>query len=114
MRKIVVFDHEKEYKIKELKEIIYLESNGRKTRTFCSEGKEFVIKRCLSEVEEKLPDENFFKIHKSIIINIDYLKGINVNTNRTVLLQNGIELKIAYRKYKDFMDFVKAKFVIWQ
>ncbi len=114
MRKIVVIDDDNEYKIKELNEIVYLESNGRKTRTYCSEGKEFIIKKCLSEVEEKLPDNNFFKIHKSIIINVDHLKGINVNTHKTVILHKGIELKIAHRKYKDFMDFVKTRFTIWQ
>lgn len=114
IKKIVVVDDDKEYKIKELDEIVYLESYGRNTKTYCSEGKDFLIKKCLSEVEEKLPNENFFKIHKSIIINVDYLKGINVNSCKTVSLHNGIELKIAHRKYRDFMDFIKTKFVLWQ
>jgi len=77
------------------------------------EGKDFLIKRCLSEVEEKLPEENFFKIHKSLIINIDYLRGINVNSQKAVLPQNDIELKIAHRKYKDFMEFIKGRFNVW-
>ena len=100
-------------KIKELTDIVYLESYGKKTRTVCCKGEEYLLKKCLSEVEEKLPPENFFKIHKSIIINIDYLKGINFNSHKTVLLHNGIELNIAHRKYKDFMDFIKARFVFW-
>lgn len=114
MRKIVVFDEGQDYKIKELEEVVYLESDGRNTRTYCSEGKDFLIRKCLSEVEEKLPEENFFKIHKSLIINVDYLIGINVNSHKTVLLQNGIQLNIAHRKYKDFMEFLKKRFVLWE
>ncbi|MCK5171661.1 MAG: LytTR family transcriptional regulator [Bacteroidales bacterium] len=115
-RKIIVDndnDNDNVLQVKKLDEIVYMESFGCKTKTYCCEGKEYLIKKCLSRVEEKLLNERFFKIHKSFIINIDYLKGINVNANKTVLLHNGIELKIAHRKYKDFMEFVKGKFDFW-
>lgn len=113
-RKIIVHDDcDKTLQIKELKELVYLTSYGKKTRTICSEGREYLVKKCLSEVEDILPEEKFFKIHKSFIINIDYLRGINVNSHKTVLLQNGIELNIAHRKYKDFMDFIKSQFEFW-
>ena len=110
---VVVDDDDKTLQIKELKDVVYLESRGKKTKTVCSEVKEYSVKKSLSEVEEKLPEEKFFKIHKSFIINIDYLRGINVNSHKTVLLQNGIELNIAHRKYKDFMDFIKSRFEFW-
>ena len=110
-RKIIVIN-DNVLQVKERGKIVYMESFGSKTKTYCCEGKEYLVKRCLSHVEEKLPNEKFFKIHKSFIINIDYLKG--VNANKTVLLHNGIELKIAHRKYKDFMEFVKCKFCIWE
>ncbi len=100
--------------VKGLNEVVYLESLGKNTKTYCCEGKEYIIKKCLSQIEESLPSEKFFKIHKSFIINIDYLKGINVNAHKTVLLHDGIELNVAYRKYKDFMEFVKNKFEFWQ
>ena len=113
MEKIVVLnEHNKEFLIKEIEDIIYLESLGNKTKTVCCEG-EFLIKKCLSIVEEKLPDDKFFKIHKSFIINIDYLKGINLNSSKKVLLKDGIQLNIAHRKYKDFMQFIKSRFDFW-
>lgn len=113
-RKIIVLnDNDHALQIKELNEIIYLESHGKKTKTYCSAGEEYLLKACLSHVEEKLPNEKFFKIHKSFIINIDYIKGININTDKTVLLHNGVELNIAHRKYKDFIEFLKNKFDFW-
>lgn len=111
---ILVSNNENVLQVKKLSEIVYMESIGSKTKTCCCDGNEYLIKKCLSQVEETLPNEKFFKIHKSFIINIDYLKGINVNAQRSVLLHNDIEINIAHRKYKDFMEFVKNRFVIWQ
>jgi len=113
-RKIIVnSDKDNLLLVKNLCEIVYMESDGRKTKTYCCEGKEYLIKKCLTQVEEKLPEEKFFKIHKSFIINVDYLHGINVNAEKSVLLHNGIEIKIAHRKYKEFLEFVKNKFDFW-
>lgn len=104
----------KALEVKELREIIYMKSFEGKTRTYCGEGKENLIKKSLSQIEEKLPKGKFFRIHKSIIINVDYIKGINVNTKRTVLLKDGVELQVAQRKYKDFIEFLKTNFEIWE
>ena len=112
-RKIIIINNDL-LLVKGFSEVVYLESSGRNTKTHCSDGKEYLIKKCLSQVEESLPSEKFFKIHKSFIINVDYLKGININGHKTVLLHNGIELNVACRKYKNFMEFVKNRFVFWQ
>jgi DNA-binding LytR/AlgR family response regulator len=114
-KKAILFsDYDNALLVKKLDEIVYMESLGCKTKTYFSDGKELLIKKYLSQVEESLPSEKFFKVHKSFIININYLKGINVNTKKSVLLNDGIEIKISHRKYKDFMEFVKNRFVIWQ
>lgn len=113
-RKIIVLnDCDKALQVKKLSELIYMESHGKKTKTVCCEGNEYFIKRSLNEIAETLPDENFFKIHKSIIINVDFLKSINATAHKTVLLHNNIELNIAHRKYKDFMVFIKTRFDVW-
>lgn len=110
---LVSTDLSKELHVKDIHDIVYMESIGRKTKTYCKEGNEYIVKSCLSSVEERLPDEKFFKIHKSFIINVDYLKGININKEKMVLLHNDIRLQIAHRKYKDFIHFVKNKFDFW-
>ena len=115
MEKLIVFNEkENDLVIKDIESIVYFESLGKKTKTICCEGDEYIIKESLSLVEEKLTDDKFFKIHKSFIINVDYLQAINVDNNKKVLLHNGIQLNIAHRKYKDFMDFVKSRFEFWQ
>ncbi|MGE0090399.1 MAG: LytR/AlgR family response regulator transcription factor [Bacteroidales bacterium] len=95
-----------------LKNILYLESIETFTRVVCYNEQHFTICKCLSQVEEKLPDLNFFKIHKSFIINVGYIKNIRSNPVKMVVLQNGTELKIAERRYKDLIIFIKSKYVV--
>lgn len=101
------------YTVSELKEIVYLESYGNFTKTYNCNGKDFLIDDDLKRIEKILPDEKFFRINDSSIINADYLKRVNVMTTRNVLLHNGIELKIAQNKYTDLMRFLKTKYNIW-
>lgn len=112
-RKVALFDDEENIVLKKIEEIIYFESLGKKTKTICCEGDEYIIKESLSIVEEKLPDNIFFKIHKSFIINIDCIKGINMDNNKKVLLNNGIQLNVAHRKYREFLEFVRSRFEFW-
>jgi len=107
-------ENDKIIQIEELKNIVYLESDKRKTIVYCCNGNQFLVNKCLSFMEEKLPDENFFKIHKSFIINIDYLKSINYKGDKIVILKNNIKLQIACRKYSEFKRFLKEKYPLFQ
>jgi two-component system, LytTR family, response regulator len=95
-----------------LANILYLESIERFTRVVCFNEQHFTICKCLSQVEEKLPDQNFFKIHKSFIINVGYIKNIRSSPVKMIVLQNGMELKIAERRYRDLIKFIKSKYLV--
>lgn len=95
-----------------LTDVLYLESIESYTRIVCYNDQHFTICKCLSQVEEKLPDLNFFKIHKSFIINVRYIKNIRSSPVKMVVLQNGTELKIAERRYRDLIKFIKSKYLV--
>ena len=95
-----------------LSNILYLESKETCTRIVCFNDQHFTICKYLSQVEEKLPELSFFKIHKSFIINVGYIKNIRSNPVKMVVLQNGVELKIAERRYRDLIKFIKSKYSI--
>jgi len=108
----IALNHEL-YKLNELKEIVYLESAGEFTKSHNSDGQSFLIENQLNYIEEILPNEKFFKINESFIINADYIKKIKVNTNKNVLLQDGIELNISQQKYHDLIKFLRIRYCIW-
>jgi len=49
--------------------IIYVESEGNYVNIFCDE-KKYVARQSLESIIDELPDSNFFRIHRSYLINI--------------------------------------------
>ena len=65
---IFVRHHEKMVKLV-IQDILYIEAE----RNYCrihSKGKEYLLVMTLKDMDEKLPDEHFLRIHRSFIINI--------------------------------------------
>ena len=54
------------------KEIIYLSSSGKHT-IIHTEEKDFETSILLKEVENKLPDDTFIRIHKQFMVNVQYI-----------------------------------------
>lgn len=55
--------------------IMYIHSEGRKLQFVCKNGKEYWEYEKLDNLEEKLLNENnFIRIHKSYLVNFDYVK----------------------------------------
>ena len=80
----------------ELDEVVFLESVGGFTRKYCTHGREFLIEDELNHLEENLPNEKFFKINDSYIINADFLKRIKSNATKNVILHNGLYITDLY------------------
>ncbi len=84
------------------KDIYYLESYGNYVKVWL--GDEFhLTPKTLSSFTNQLPENDFFKIHKSVIINrlfIDYLEG------NFVLMKNGKQLPIGKKNRAAFKRFI--------
>ncbi len=74
---------------------------------YTDEGKEYLTSKSISEWDNKLPDHNFCRIHRSTIINFDFIIKINHNITGTaeVFMQGLSEpLRISrnyFRKLKE-------------
>jgi DNA-binding LytR/AlgR family response regulator len=72
-----IFVRDKKFFLKvKFTEIDYLEADGNYT-TIHTIQKKFTLRSTLKEIEEKLPAQQFIRIHKSYIIRLDALTGIN-------------------------------------
>lgn len=84
-----------------LKDIIYIESQQRKIKVHTTyDIIEYYYK--LADLEDKLVKENFFRCHKSYIVNLQYVQSFD---NTSITLKN--QEKIFVSKYK-LSDFSKA------
>ncbi|GGG57218.1 LytR/AlgR family response regulator transcription factor [Bizionia arctica] len=71
---IFVRHHEKMVKIKII-DILYIEAERNYCRIY-SKGKEYLLVTTLKDIDEKLPQEHFLRIHRSFIVNISQIDEI--------------------------------------
>ena len=71
---IFVRHHEKMVKIN-IKDILYIEAERNYCRIY-SKDKEYLIVTTLKDIDEKLPQEHFLRIHRSFIVNISQIDEI--------------------------------------
>jgi len=80
-------------------DIIYCKSDGSYTHLYLKNNNDYMVSKSIKHFEEILPDGTFVRIHKSYIINIDEVIGINKQGNGEVILSNEAEVPIS-RSYK--------------
>ena len=94
------------FKIK-ITDIYYFESNMR-TLSVCHLGGKTTFTGKISEVEESLSEQSFFRIHKSYVVNLKHIRNIFKDT---VTLENGEELPLSRHRSKElrqqFLSYMK-------
>jgi two-component system LytT family response regulator len=65
-----------------------------------------ILRRSLSDLERDLGEERFVRTHRSIIVNLDRVRGLELETSGEyeVVLKSGVRLRISRRFRKELQD----------
>lgn len=85
-------------------DIIYFEGDGKYTNMFSNKGEKIMSSKNLGEFEELLSDQNFFRCHKSWLINLNYIKRY-VRGDGQVVMSNDKLIDVSIRKKEEFLKF---------
>jgi len=86
-----------------LSEILFAQSVGAYTIFKLKDGSSVMTSKNIGFYEKRLPDNSFFRIHHSCIVNLDVVKEVDSGANPTVLLEDGLtRLSISQRRLKAF------------
>ena len=83
-------------------DILYAESDGNYATLFLQNSKKIVLTKKLKEVGELLPDDSFFRIHNSFIINLNKIKEF-LKTDGYVVLENNKKIPVSRQRKSDFL-----------
>lgn len=90
----------------DIRDILYLESYYRKTSVVAAFGR-MRIRARLDEEEEKLPKDQFVRINRHNIINMEYVRNVKGEAvemqSGEVLYVNAGRIKKFEKRYKDFL-----------
>ena len=86
-------------------EILYAESDGNYSTIFLVDGQKIVLTKKLKEVNTLLPQDSFFRIHNSYIINLNKIKEF-LKTDGYVVLKSNHKIPVSRQKKSDFLDLL--------
>jgi len=94
------------FRIINVNDLMYLEADSSYTILHLSGLDKIVATRSLGEFEKLLDHPMFFRIHKSAIINLNFLKGYSSYEGNFAELTDGTRISISRRKLNDFREAV--------
>jgi len=87
-------------------DITRLEGQRSYCKFYLKTGEKILASKPLKEFEESLPDHNFFRVHQSHLINLDYIKQFSKEDGGYIIMENLDKVPIAKRRRKEFLDSI--------
>ena len=87
----------------EADEIIFVESDGNYCSIHTTMSKKIVVTKKLKEINELLPDDHFFRIHNSFVINLNKIKEF-LKSDGYVILEGNHKIPVSRQRKSDFLD----------
>jgi two-component system LytT family response regulator len=70
-------------------------------------GKQVVATRSLASFEELLEPYRFFRVHKSYLINLAFIRKYIKGDGGTVVMEDGTEIDVSRRRKEEFLASLK-------
>lgn len=86
-------------------DILYAESDGNYSTIYLANGQKLVLTKKLKEVGEILPEDTFFRVHNSYIINLNMIAEF-IKTDGYVILKSKHKIPVSRQKKSDFLDML--------
>lgn len=100
-KKIILKTAENIYLI-DVADIIRCESDGAYTRFYLNDGKKIMISKVIKDYEEMLHDYGFLRVHKSHIINLNFIDRFE-KTDGLIVLKDQSSIPVSVRKKESLL-----------
>lgn len=103
---ILILKSSKKIKRVVIADIAYIICNCSICDLHFADGTDFTCSKPLHYFEEMLPSDSFFRINHHTIVCLNQISEvITENATHTVMLNDGTNFSISYRKWSAFRDF---------
>ena len=91
-----------------INDVIRLESNRNYTNILVQNGQKILASKTLKEFEDILPEELFFRVHHSHLINLECIKKYIKSDGGQLEMINGDIIEISRRKKEEFLKLFEG------
>lgn len=90
------------YQMEKIASIIYCRAQESYCRVYIRGQISYLVSRSLKQMEEFLPEGLFFRIHKSLLVNLNFIQTYK-KADGLIILNTGEELEVAHRRSEEFL-----------
>lgn len=87
-----------------LSDIIRCESDGNYTFFILTNGKKIIASRTLGEYEQMFTEDNFFRIHRSHLVNLQHVKKYIKGEGGYVIMADDSQVEVSRRNKNEFLE----------
>ncbi|HMQ69961.1 MAG TPA: response regulator [Ignavibacteria bacterium] len=95
------------FKVMNADEIIRFEAEDCYTHIFSIGQYKITVSKTLKEFEDKVPGNNFFRVHRSHIINLNHIRDFTKLDGGYITMSDGIKIQVSRRKSPEFIKKCK-------
>ena len=89
-------------------DILRIEADDNYSHIFTAGDQRFTVSKTIKHYEDMLDGENFFRVHKSHIINLDYVKKFVKGDGGYVVMNDGREITVSRRRRPSFTERMRS------
>lgn len=95
------------FEIIELGDILYCQSNSSYTYFYLAQKRKLISSYPLKQYDEILSERNFFRAHKSFLVNLSHVKLYRKGEGGTIVMTDGQEIEVSRRNKEALMKIFK-------
>lgn len=100
------------FQVVPVSDIVYCEAEGTYTNFYLLENRKICVSRPIIDFENMLSENDFFRIHKSFMVNLHHIKEYKRGDGGSVIMVSGEEIDVSRRKKDSFLEKAKSIFKI--
>jgi two-component system LytT family response regulator len=83
--------------------VLFLKADVNYTELFMQGGETLIVSKTLKELEKQFIPFNFFRTHKSFMVNLNYVIGYQIHEGLLVKLDGEYNVNLSRRRKEDFL-----------
>jgi len=87
-------------------DIIRCEANGNYTSVYFHDGSFLMLTKTLKHYASRLEQNGFFRVHKTHLVNLDYIRSYVKGKNSYVELKDGSNIEVSSRKKQTLVEIL--------
>lgn len=87
-------------------EVLFMKADVNYTEVFLEDGERFIVSKTLKELEKRFINYNFFRTHKSYMVNLKYVTGYQIHEGLLVRIHDEHCVSLSRRRKEVFLDTV--------